>query len=431
MARFCDSVDLFARSPVVRAMLAYGSGEMAVRIIRLIVVIIIARQLVPEMVGLAALSLTIFELVRVLAQIGIGQQIIAAADDQVEAICNSAHRIFWFWCIMVAVVQLLIAVLLYGFFDQQIAGQMLACLCGVYLFMPGGLVSCFRLMRAKRLTVTARITAQQAMLDHVLTACLITLWPSPWSLVLPKLLTAPLWLIWMRGAEPWRADPVHGFAPITPLLKFGVSVLGSEALLAMRSQLDKLIVGATLGVSALGTYYFAFNAGVGIVSSLVTAFGTVIYPHLCDTPAGAERQSRFRKIAALGGGFFLLIITAQIVLAPYYVPLIFGENWVHAVPLIMIMALASTGFYCSALISAWFRAAGQPQVDMKVALLASFMALALLYAGSFYGLTGAASGWVLGMLIVLLPATFFLFRSFFFTTLAVSGPAVVAAKIKG
>ncbi len=389
--------------PIIDALMAYGSAQLAIRLVRLVVVIIIARQLVPELVGVAALTLTIFELTRVLANIGVGQKIIASSDVDFEKTCNSAHRIFWIWCPAVAAVQLVVAAILYSIFDQHLSAMMLATLCLVYFFMPGGLVQCFRLMRAKKLSTCAKIDAIQTISDHILTCLMLLLWISPWSIVLPKLLTAPIWLIMMRRSEKWQSDASYGFVEYHSMVKFGLSVLITDSLIAIRSQADKLIIGAMLGVSALGTYYFAFNAGIGIVSALITAFGTVIYPHLCDNDTARQQREKMKLAIIAGLGIFGSAAAAQYILAPYYVPIIFGEKWSHAIGLIQILALASVPMICLALTTAWLRANDRANVDAWAGLLASLCALGAMALGAQYGLIAAAAAWVIGTTFIAIP----------------------------
>lgn len=397
-SRLADSKQL------LRNFAAFGVAELLVRLVRLLTVIVIARQLVPEIVGLAALTLTLFELIRVLANIGVGQKIIACESRLLDATCNGAHRIFWVWCILVAGIQIAAAMVLAFYFEQFLAGQMLAVLALVYPFMPGGLVQCFLLMRHGKAAETARIAATQTILDHILTACLLLIWPSQWSIVLPKILTAPIWLFLTRKAFPWSPKPQAGYAAPSQLVHFGLSVLATDMALALRSQLDKLIVAATLGVSALGTYYFAFNAGLGIVSSLITAFGTVLLPILCSVPEGQARSQKLKFATVLGAFLFVPVVAAQVLLAPFYVPLIFGEHWVHAIPLISILCLASIPTFVAAVATVWLRAEGRPHIDAKVNILSCIVALAALYFGAaFGGLTEAALCWVIGLTVISVP----------------------------
>ena len=404
MPHIMTSMKSLLQHPVLTAMLAYGSAELAARLFRLFTVIVMAWQMTPEYLGVAALSLSCFEIIRVLANIGVGQQIIAAADEQLEATCNSGHLIFWIWLPLVAAIQNIVALILWFGFGQILAAQMLMALSAVYFFMPGGLVHCFRLMRDKKLKTTARIGAQQTIADHILTALLLLIWPSPWAIVLPKLLTAPLWLIWMRNAYSWQQVPAAGKVPMRPLLGFSIKVLASDLLLAARSHCDKLIIGAAFGMGALGTYYFAFNAGISIMGSLIAAFGTVLYPHLCSAQAGEQRVQTFRRYAGLGAAAFALMLTVQIALAPIYVPLVFGAKWTIAIPLIMILALAAIPTFIATMIMVWTRSAGRPGFDLALSAISSIAALAALYLGSAFSLETAAAAWVSALAIITIPA---------------------------
>jgi lipopolysaccharide exporter len=384
---------------------AFGVAELAVRLVRLATVVVTARILVPETVGTAALALVLFEIVRVLMQIGVGQQIIASPPDQLAAVCNSARDLFWRWALVVIAVQLLVALGLALLFGKPASAAMLAVLALVYLWMPGGLVSCYLLMREGQAAATARIGAVQTIADHLLGAALLLLWPSPWAIILPKLLTAPIWLVLTRRARPWTADAAAGRVPMRTLLPQSLAILATELLAAVRSQGDKLIVGAVLGVSALGTYYFAFNAGVGIISSFTGAFGIILFPAICGTAGRGARLRQFRRLAALGFALLLPAVALMAGLAPWYVPLIFGGNWAHAAGLIATLSLSGIPLLAFALLSAWLRSAGQAQLDAKLALASCALALLLLAAGAIAcGLTGAALGWVAGMAIVALPA---------------------------
>lgn len=386
-------------SPLLKGVAAFGGAELANRIVRLITTVVIARQLAPEIVGQAALTLTLFEMVRVLAGIGVGQRIIACGEGELAATCNAAHRLFWLWSAVLVGVQCCVALVLGMVFGQALAGWMLAVLALVYLMMPGGLVQVHLAMREGFNARLARTSASQAIADHLLTAALLLAWPSPWSVVLPKLLTAPIWLVMSRRNRPWRPDRAAGFAPAGDLVRFGGGVLAAEALNALRTQGDNLIIAATMGTSALGTYYFAFNAGLGIISSLVTAFGTVSFPLLCAAREG-DKQAALRRVVKTGMALFLPVVAAQSLLAPFYVPIVFGSHWSFAAPLIAMLCLAGVAHLISTVTANWLRSQGRVGADARRSFVVCSAALGGLYAGTFTGsLRWAVVGLVAGQTI--------------------------------
>lgn len=397
--------------PIMRGLLAYGAAEAGTRVLRIAAIIVIARQVPAAQIGLAALALALFEIVRVLANSGIGQRIIAATDAELPAICNAAHRLFAWWCAGVTLVQLLVAAITWQAFGQGEVAAMLAVLSGVYAFMPPGLVRVFLLMRDGRLATTARISASQTGADHVLSLLIALVWPSAWALVLPKLLTAPLWLVLVRRARHWTPAPGIAPAPARQFLSFGTGVLGSEIVAVARLQLDKLIIGAWLGTEALGYYYFAFNAGLGIATSFISALGIVLFPHLCAADGEAEMRRRAIQAGALALALFTPVIAAQVLFADIYVPILFGAQWAPVAPLVAILCLGAIPAIFGTLVTAWLRASGNPQVDALFAFATTAGALLALAAGCALNLHSAAWAYVAALWAIQVPlAGIILFR---------------------
>lgn len=383
--------------PLVRGLGAYGGAELATRIVRLLATIVIARRLAPGIVGEAALALSVFEIVRVLERTGTGQRIVAAASAELSATCNTAARVCWQWTLVLTALQVGAAVVLMLYFHRPVSGEILIVLSGVYLFMAAGHVPYHLAVREGLSASLARISASQTIADHVLTAALLLAWPSPWSLALPKLITAPLWLVMVRRARTWAPDPSAGTIPLAGMWRFSAKVLASEAMMALRTQGDNLIIAATMGTASLGTYYFAFNAGLGIISSLVSAFGLVAFPLLCRAGAGAERGQVLRRVMLGGALAFMPMVAVQALAAPWYVPLVFGRQWGFAAPLIAILCLAGLPLLASSMTTCWLRAEGKVGRDAASSALACVAALTGVYFGARTGsLRAAAAGLVIG-----------------------------------
>jgi O-antigen/teichoic acid export membrane protein len=358
------------------------------------------------LLGTAALALSLFELVRVLTNVGIGQRIIAAKDNELSAICNAALRLFWAVCLAVMAIQLLVAAVAYVTFDNGEVAAMLAVLSAVYIFMPMGLVQIFLAMRDQRMAATARVAAVQNIVDAALTVALVLMWPSAWAIVLPKLLTAPIWLIEARKAYQWMPSQNVAPAPFAEFKVFGPAILGSELLAAARIHGDKLLVGALLGTEALGIYYFAFNAGLGITQSFVAACNLVLFPHLAKSRSD-QIGNKFRQSFALGFMVLCPVVIAQAALAPYYIPIIFGDNWSQSVPYVALLAGAALPLYAGAILGAWYRALGTPFVETRLMAAATLAALIGLTVGAQISLAAACVGFGVGLSIILLPAAAF------------------------
>ena len=397
------TIGQFASTPLLRGLVAFGSAEAATRIVRLAALLIVARKVTPEILGTAAMALTLFELVRVLANVGIGQRLILAKEPELPGLCETAHKLFWAVCTGVAAIQLAVAAAMFFLFGLNSAAMLLAFLSLVYFAMPPGLVQIFLTMRENRMARVARITATQNMADSLLTVALVIVWPGAWALVLPKLLAAPVWTVLARRSSPWRPDRSRQSAPLAEFALFGPAILATEMLGAARLQGDKLIIGALLGTEALGIYYFAFNAGLGITQSFVSACNLVVFPHLAKM-RDADLLPEFRKAFAAGLALLAPVVAAQALLAPIYVPVVFGKTWVPATPYIALLACAALPLYAGSLLGARYRAAGRPQSETFVTAMASAAALAGLSIGAAFSLSWACFGYGAAMAAVFLPA---------------------------
>ncbi|MGV2112166.1 oligosaccharide flippase family protein [Agrobacterium salinitolerans] len=339
-------------SPLFGNFCAYAASEGAAKISRLMVVVVLARFLSPSDIGIAAAAMATSDILKSLTENGVGQRIIIAPQDRLEAECNAAHRIFWIWCAGLFLLQILVASALWLLGSSTQSFLLLAALASEYLIMPAGLVQCALAMRRGKLRSTAAISGAQNVGANLMTCCLAVIFPGPWAIVAPKVLTGPIWLIGMRKIVHWQPARDFDRSALKPFIRFGLPVLGVELLKAVRQQSDKLIVGALLGTDALGLYFFAYNASTGIATSLTSAFSTVLFPYL----AGSDN----RRIALRNGLLMSLAIVSPIVLAqalaaPTYVHFVFGDTWGPVAPLVAILSLMALPNTLWAVSSQWLR----------------------------------------------------------------------------
>lgn len=364
---------------LLRNLGAYGMAEIVARITRLATTVVLARLMTPAEFGVAATALTGFELLRTLANNGIGQAVIRAPAEKLQDTCRSAWRAGWRVCLGVAALQVAVAAVLLTLPGWETAGWMLGSLAGVYLAMPPGLVNVYLLQREGQARDIAVVATAQVIADNLLTLLLALAGLGAWAIVLPKLMTAPIWLLGMRMRNPWRHDGGPG-VPLAGLMRGAVPVLGSEVLATLRLNLDKLLVGALLGVEALGLYYFIFNAGIGISLSLTGALSMAVLPYIAAGGTRIAMLARFDRALVAAVVPIGLIIALQAAASPFYVPLVFGERWAAVAPLVALLCASAIAKPAADAAAQLLRAAGKPRRELAfwalftVAYLASFAA---------------------------------------------------------
>ena len=320
-----------------------GMSEVFVRVTRLVTAIVLARLMDPLIFGLAALVLTINELIRVFNRNGIGAKIVQCSDQELDDITNTAYRLNFIFCTVLFVLQCLLAYPLAHFYQTPELVPMLQVLSVTYLLMPFGMVQAALVQRQQRLKTCAMIDGLQVGVDNIVTTILAVLGLGAWAIVLPKFLTSPIWVIGYRRALHWAPRKgVWRFKLWQDVLKFGRYYLSIELLKTARLNLDNMIIARLLGMEALGIYYFARNAGLGFSLTLINAISSALYPNLCEVQNNAI-QLRARFVANLKSIVLIAVplISLQAGLAFIYVPIVFGEQWVNAVPILTLLCISA------------------------------------------------------------------------------------------
>lgn len=388
-------------TPFTGRLLAYAASEGAAKASRLFVVVAVARTMDAGAIGIAAAALAAGDILKALTENGVGQRIISASGDELAARCNTAHRIFWLWCGALFTVQVAIAGVLFAA-DHADMAFLLALLAVEYLFMPAGLVQAALAMREDKLRQTAAIAGGQVVFANIVTTLLALAWASPLAMVVPRVLSAPIWLVLMRRLRPWSPDTGAGRAPLRPFVTYGMAVLGVEVVKVMRLQADKLVVGALMGAETLGIYFMAYNAGLGLATSFTQAFSVVLFPHLCaaDDRLGALRHGLAITLALLGP-----IVLLQALFAPLYVPLLLGQGWQETSHLVSILCLAALPNVIWSASAGWLRVEGRPRQELAVSVVLAVVLVLNSALLAPYGLTAIAVGYLLLSSFIMLTAT--------------------------
>lgn len=372
--------------PLARAFGALGSAEMVNRLTRIVAAVCLARALEPVEFGVAAIALTTAELLRVFTQTGLGAQIVQAPEDRLEEVCAAAFRLNWLMHGGMFAVQLALAWPIALAFGDPAIGWLIVLLAAPLLIYPFAAVRVHRTQRRNRMGLIGATTALQVSTDNLLTGLMALAGFGLWSVVVPKVIVAVLWVASYARIEPWRPSVRPSARAMRACWTFGGKVLGSEVIGALSIHADKFIIGALMGLEAVGIYFFAFNAGLGITRAFVAAAAVGLLPHLCAARTPGEQRARFISGVGLSYAMAAPILVTQIALAPYYVPLVFGAKWTSAVPLVMVLCASAVTWPLWRATAQLWRAQGRPGRELSWTALYTALSLAATAAGTAYGL---------------------------------------------
>lgn len=381
-----------------------GGSQMLNRVVRLGTTATIARLLSPTDYGLAAVVLTAHEFINVFTRGGIVTKLIQAPESELEACNETAYWLNWILCGSLFVLQCVVAFPVSEFYGNRAIALPLIVMAFIYLMLPFACVQAALNIRENRLRVAATADSLQFISDCALTVIFALLGFGAWAIVLPKVLVAPIWVVINRENHSWRPSGKLTLTKTREIMQFGRHILGVELLSTARNHADYLLIGRFLGLEALGVYYFAFNAGLGISLSLIGAFNSALFPWLCAVNQDLDQlEKRFLQGLKTLSLIAVPIILLQCVSAPVYVPLVFGEKWIAAgaLPVLIIICLSALPRPFAEAASQLTRALDQPRFDSQWNIIFTGILLMALLIGVQSGLLGVAIALLIAHLIAM------------------------------
>ena len=369
-----------------------GVSGAVIRLTRLIATIILARFLSSDEYGLAAIVMTVNDLIRVFVRTGIGTRLVQAKAEDIEQLAQSAYWLNWAISLGLFVLQCVAAFPLAWFYRDEKLIVPICVMSITLLLIPHGLVQSALIQRENRLKAIAKARMVQFSTDNILALIFAVAGFGMWAIILPKLIVSPIWVYIMMTNHPWRPKLKFTTAGWGDLIRFARSVLGVELLNNLRSNLDYLIVGRFLGIEALGIYYFAFNAGLGISFGIIVSIKAALLPHLCDARENLELfRQRYYSSMKIIASIIIPLVLLQSILAPFYVPIVFGEKWLDAIPILILICLSAIPRPFADSASQLLIAVDKPHIDLYWNVIFTVLFSISLLIGVYWQSVGVAA----------------------------------------
>ncbi|WP_108947080.1 oligosaccharide flippase family protein [Shewanella halifaxensis] len=415
-----------------------GSAQVLGRIVRLASSIIIARLLTPEIFGQVAIILTTFEIICTPTRRISSAALIKMDDEQLKQSLHAANQVNWLAaCTAFVAMSLLSWPLAIYFNDSQLILPMIL-MATSYLLLPLGMLYAAMNLRANKMRIVGRAVLWQTLFDGMLTAIFALLGLGIWAIILPKIIVIFIWIGVHRYHNPLpetltpevekQACSQHLsrflLSPTSivstrarSILSFGLQVGLSDLAIVLRQNIDYILVGSLLGIEALGVYFFAFNASLGISLGLVQSYGTALYSHLCQSSDKSKSQhetasnqySHIQQKYVQSLKFIMLltvpIIGLQALLAPLYVPFIYGQKWLDAgaIPIFILLCLSGLVRPLGEAASQYLISIGKSKFNLACNSGFTLILIAVISVSSQFGLQGVALG-VLLVHLILMPS---------------------------
>jgi O-antigen/teichoic acid export membrane protein len=249
----------------------------------------------------------------------------------------------------------------------------------------------------------ALITTSSQILASALALVLALRGAGIWCLVVRQMSEAILMVLFTVRMIPWRLIPRATWSGYREIVRIAAPIAGVNLMALGRNRLDELVIGTVLGVDALG-YYAVSRRQIDGVSAMVPAvIGNAMLPILSRIQKDPQRvQALMRRGLAVLGACTLPTYAGLAAAAGTWVPLLLGERWRPAVPVIQGFAVVAV---CRALVGyglAALLAIGHPGKRFLFEALNSGVSLLLTLIALSRGIAAIAFVTAIGM-VALMP----------------------------
>lgn len=361
----------------------------AVRSIGVVSTIVLARLLVPADFGLLVLATMLVAFLELLSELELSTYLIVG-----RGVDRSYYDTAWTLSLLrggvTAIALVISASFVADFFAEprlQHVIYALALACLIDGLANIGVVEFYKSLTFER---DFRLLVYTKLVSFAVTVLSAVLLRNYWALVIGKLSGSLALLVFSYTMHPYR--PRLSLARTRDIVRFSRWLLANNLLYYAQRRSYAFVIGKILDATSLGLFSLAREVSALATSELAVPIRRVLLPGLstlADDP-GAMRR------AFLDGLSMIVMLTLPLtvgiaLVADPLVRVAMGPNWVEAIPVMQVLAVAGIARVCSANSDAHLLALKLPHLTTVLACFGAVVGVvSMLWATSIWGLIGAA-----------------------------------------
>ena len=359
---------------------------------KVVSVVVIARLVSPTEHGLFAMASSIFALLALFRDGGLSTATIQAHDlDRIQL-----NALFWIHLslgVSLAFITLLVAPCAASFFASPAVADLLTAmscafiLIGVGGFMRSQLYRNLQFQDANRLETIAAVTGTLVMLGAAWSGA------GAFAFVAFLLISEGAATVLAWRYQSWRPSGFPQWRSVKPLFRTGKNLTLHQLIEVLLLQLDTLALGRWFGAYPLGLYNRASQLITLPSLYLVAPLGQIMLATLSRLPPQSAEFKRhaWGTVTAIAH-LILPLFAICLVLPEATVHIVFGQDWLSAVPVVQMLALGGVGVMITSLAFAITVAMGHAHRLVVSTSIALFTTAIAIWIGSRFGVIGVATG---------------------------------------
>lgn len=307
--------------------------------------VILGRLLGPEVFGVMAMVMIVLEYSNIFANFGLSDAIIQRESNKQEALTTLYWANVAIGSSLFVIVVLLTPLITKGFGVSEL-NYLLPVTSFAFVISSFGVQFQTLLRKILRFDILAKANIASVLLGFFVAVASAWHGYGVWAMVAGYLtrifLRTIFFMIWglrskFRPGLYFRWDD-----DVKNYLGFGLYRMGAMIANEFSARVDQLLIGVLMGPLALGYYNFAFRLVLQPIQMLNPILTQIAFPVFSIVQDNTDRLRRgFLKMVHLLMSVNSPILIGLAVISPVAIPLLFGEKWVPAIPLIQILAFYS------------------------------------------------------------------------------------------
>jgi O-antigen/teichoic acid export membrane protein len=375
--------------------------QVVVQTTRICVGIILARLLVPRDFGLASMALLFVGVASVFTDLSLGQALIARRT------ITEADRSTAFWTTLAAgagcaVTGVAVSGLVADFFSTPAVAPLFAVTSTLFLITAFASTQTALLTRELQFRSLQLRQMAGAVIAGVVGVSLAFAGAGAWALVVQALTAESVSLVLVWRFSSWRPRATYSTDSLRRLGPFAVKTSGARVLGYVNLNADNFLIARFLGASPLGIYAVAYNVMFAPLARLAQPIQQVLFPAFAlmaaDPPRAGAAWLRGNRIVA---SITVPAFVGLAIVAPDFVPVVLGERWVKAVPVLEFLCIAGLAQSLQSLNHSILQALDRAGALLAFMIFSATVTVSAFAIGLHWGVVGVAAGFAAARALVL------------------------------
>lgn len=420
------------REKAINSVMWSATQTWGVRVISFLVMIALARLILPEAFGLVAYATVFIAFAQIFVNQGFSDAIVQFPQLSREHLDTA----FWASLLtggLLSITSFFSSSAIANLFREPQLIPIIRWLSPIFLL--SGLSSVQQAILRRELafkSLTIRSLAAN-LVSSIIAVIMALSGYGVWSLVAKILVTAIVNVVMLWQVSDWRPDFRLSLIRFKELFLFGINIVGGDFVDFLSVHSGDFLIGYFLGPVALGYYTLAYNLLIVTTDLLISVPNAVAFPLLSSLqtdPAAVKRA--FGKVIFLQSIVAFPIFLGVAALSSELIVQLYGTPWIASIPVLQLLMLIGIVRSAMYIYSSVFRAAGKPSWRFWIYLLTAAMNVISFALVVRLGIVAVAASYVI-VSYLLMPLYFLMIRKLIGVSirshLSQYGPAVVSSLI--